>query len=52
VVALCDVDEQKLAQAAVRHPRAKQYHDFRKMFDEAARASTRSSSARRTTPTR
>ena len=35
VVALCDVDDQRLGQAAARYPRAKKYHDFRKMFDQA-----------------
>ena len=33
VVALCDVDDQKLGQAAGRHPRARKFRDFRKMFD-------------------
>jgi predicted dehydrogenase len=33
VVALCDVDSQRLAEAAGKHPRAKQFSDFRKMFD-------------------
>ncbi len=37
VVALCDVDEQMLARVAPRHPGAKHYHDFRKMFDDRAR---------------
>ena len=34
IVALCDVDENHLGEAARRSPRAKTYHDFRKMFDE------------------
>jgi predicted dehydrogenase len=34
VVAICDIDEKNLAAAAVRWPNAKQYFDFRKMFDE------------------
>jgi predicted dehydrogenase len=34
VVALCDIDEQKLGAAAKDCPRAKTYFDFRKMYDE------------------
>ena len=34
IVALCDVDENHLGEAARRSPRARTYHDFRKMFDE------------------
>jgi len=34
IVALCDVDENHLGEAARRCPRARTYHDFRKMFDE------------------
>lgn len=34
VVAICDIDEQRLGAAAKRFPHAKQYVDFRKMFDE------------------
>src|SRR5262249_41700535 len=34
VVALCDVDEQTLGQAAKLYPRAKTFTDFRKMLDE------------------
>src|SRR5512140_302657 len=37
IVALCDVDERHLAQAAKTHPNAKQYRDYRKMLDEMAR---------------
>ncbi|GAC1463221.1 MAG: Gfo/Idh/MocA family oxidoreductase [Isosphaeraceae bacterium] len=33
VVALCDVDEKHLAQAAEKFPRAYTYHDFRKMLE-------------------
>ncbi|MCY3007968.1 MAG: Gfo/Idh/MocA family oxidoreductase [Planctomycetota bacterium] len=36
VVALCDVDANNLAAAAKRHPNAKGYSDFRKMFAEMA----------------
>jgi hypothetical protein len=35
IVALCDVDEQNLNQAATKFPRARRYVDFRKLFDEA-----------------
>ena len=34
IVALCDVDERKLAGAAKRFPQAKTYHDWRKMLDQ------------------
>jgi len=34
IVALCDVDENHLGEASRRSPRARTYHDFRKMFDE------------------
>ena len=34
VVALCDVDENRLGTAARRSPHAKTFHDFRRMFDE------------------
>ena len=34
IVALCDVDEEKLRKAAARYPNAKQFTDFRKMLDE------------------
>ncbi len=33
-VALCDVDERRAANTFKRLPKAKQYRDFRKMFDE------------------
>ncbi|MCY2999285.1 MAG: Gfo/Idh/MocA family oxidoreductase [Planctomycetota bacterium] len=36
VVALCDVDANNLAAAAKRHPNAKGFSDFRKMFAEMA----------------
>ena len=36
VVALCDVDSNNLASAAQRHPKAKLFSDFRKMFAEIA----------------
>jgi predicted dehydrogenase len=38
VVAICDVDEQILGQAAHRYPKAKKYVDFRKMFDELGKS--------------
>ena len=34
VVALCDVDETTLNQAASQNPQAKRYNDFRKMLEE------------------
>ncbi|MCX8038357.1 MAG: Gfo/Idh/MocA family oxidoreductase [Candidatus Sumerlaeia bacterium] len=34
VVALCDVDKERAAQAFEQHPEAKVYQDFRKMLDE------------------
>lgn len=34
IVALCDVNERNLAQAAQRHPDAKTFPDFRKLYDE------------------
>jgi len=34
IVALCDVDEQRLGKAAERFPQAKQYIDWRKLFDQ------------------
>lgn len=36
VVALCDIDSNALAGAAQRHPKARQFSDFRVMFDEMA----------------
>jgi predicted dehydrogenase len=35
IVALCDVSERSLRQAARNHPDAKQYYDYRKLYDEA-----------------
>jgi predicted dehydrogenase len=35
VVALVDVDDRSLRKAAEKHPRAKKYHDFRRLFDDA-----------------
>ena len=37
VVALCDVDANNLAAAGERHPKAKRFSDFRKMFDAMAK---------------
>jgi predicted dehydrogenase len=34
VVAICDIDDERLAGAGDKWPDAKKYHDFRKMFDE------------------
>ncbi|QDU95607.1 Gfo/Idh/MocA family protein [Lignipirellula cremea] len=35
IVALCDVNENSLAQAAKAHPQAKQYVDFRQMYEDS-----------------
>jgi len=37
IVALCDVDDRRAAHSFERHPKAKKYRDFRKMFDELHR---------------
>lgn len=37
VVALCDVDDQRLGQRAEKFPHAKRFFDFRKLFDEAVK---------------
>ncbi len=34
IVALCDIDEERLNKAAARYPKAKKYTDYRKMYDE------------------
>jgi predicted dehydrogenase len=34
IVALCDVDDQRLTAAAQRFPNAKTYHDFRRLLDQ------------------
>lgn len=34
IVALCDVDEERLNKAAARYPKAKKFTDYRKMYDE------------------
>ena len=34
IVALCDVNENALYRAGERHPKAKRYVDFRKLFDQ------------------
>lgn len=34
IVALCDVDEQRLSAAAEKHPRAKTYHDYRELLEQ------------------
>jgi predicted dehydrogenase len=34
VVAICDIDEQRLGTKATKFPHARQYHDYRKLFDE------------------
>jgi predicted dehydrogenase len=37
IVALCDVDDRRLAPAAAKYPKAKTYHDYRKLLDELDR---------------
>lgn len=34
IVAICDIDEERLEKAAAAYPHAKKYYDFRKLFDE------------------
>ncbi len=34
LIAICDVDEKRLAQKAKKYPKAKAFTDFRKLFDE------------------
>ncbi|WLD10133.1 Gfo/Idh/MocA family protein [Planctellipticum variicoloris] len=36
IVALCDIDDERLEKAAARYPNAKKYNDYRKMYDEMA----------------
>src|SRR6267142_2318336 len=38
VVALCDVDEQNLDKAAALYPKAREFVDFRKLFDEMGKS--------------
>jgi predicted dehydrogenase len=38
VVALCDIDDNILNKQAERFPKAKKYHDFRKMLDEMGKS--------------
>jgi predicted dehydrogenase len=35
IVALCDVDERSLGRAGDKYPKARKYHDFRKLLDES-----------------
>jgi predicted dehydrogenase len=37
IVALCDVDERRAAEAFKRHPRARRFRDYRKMLDAVER---------------
>ncbi len=37
IVALCDVDERRAGKSFQRYPKAKRYHDFRKLLDETGR---------------
>jgi predicted dehydrogenase len=38
VVAICDIDDQRLAKAAQKYPAAKKFNDFRQMFDEMGKS--------------
>ncbi|HXG08896.1 MAG TPA: Gfo/Idh/MocA family oxidoreductase [Gemmataceae bacterium] len=38
IVAICDVDEQRLERAAQLYPKAKKFVDFRKLFDEMGKS--------------
>lgn len=38
VVAICDIDDNTLNQAAAKYPNAKKYNDFRKMLDEMGKS--------------
>ena len=38
IVAICDVDENNLANKAKQFPKAKTYHDYRKMLEEMAKS--------------
>jgi len=38
IVALCDIDDHPLDSKAKSHPKAKKYHDYRKMFDEMGKS--------------
>jgi predicted dehydrogenase len=38
IVALCDIDDNHLNSKAKSFPKAKKYHDFRKMFDEMGKS--------------
>src|SRR6516225_7108061 len=37
IVALCDVDERRAAEAFKKHPKARRFRDYRKMFDAMER---------------
>jgi predicted dehydrogenase len=37
VVALCDIDEQRLGKRAASWPKARRFHDYRKVFDEVGK---------------
>jgi predicted dehydrogenase len=37
IVALCDVDERRAAEAFKKHPKARRFHDYRKMIDSMHR---------------
>src|SRR5262249_57970633 len=37
VVALCDIDEQRLGKRAATWPHARRFHDYRKLFDDVGK---------------
>src|SRR5436309_1446436 len=37
LIAICDVDEKRLASKAKKYPKAQKFTDFRKMFDEVGK---------------
>ena len=36
LVAICDIDNERLETKSAKHPQAKKFHDFRKLFDQMA----------------
>ncbi|MGC8668253.1 MAG: Gfo/Idh/MocA family protein [Chthonomonadales bacterium] len=38
IVAICDIDDNTIANALKKYPNAKVYHDYRKMFDEIGKS--------------
>jgi predicted dehydrogenase len=38
VVAICDVDDDRLQKAAMKYPKARKFHDFRELFDKMGKS--------------